>query len=302
MDTIDGMRTFVAVVEAGSLSAAARRLDMSPQLVSKYVAQLEDRLGARLLNRSTRRLSLTEAGRAYSERCRHIIDQIDETESAVGEMSAQARGTLRVNAPMSFGVTHLAPAITAYQALQPDVAVEMLMNDRVVDVVSEGFDLAIRIGKLEESALVARQLAPVRLVVCASPGYLAKHGRPATPADLARHNCLVYTYYSARADWTFARDGEMHTVHVGGRLVANNGDAICRAAVADGGIILQPTFIVGDELRTGRLEPVLDDYDLPALGAYAVYAHRQYLSAKVRTFVDFLAGHFGDPPYWDVGL
>lgn len=302
MDTLEGMRTFVTVVEAGSLSAAARRLDMSPQLVSKYVAQLEDRLGARLLNRSTRRLSLTEAGRAYSERCRHILDDIDETESAVGELSAQARGTLRVNAPMSFGVTHLAPAVTAYQALQPDVQVEMVMNDRVVDVVAEGFDLAIRIGKLEESTLVARQLASVRLVVCASAGYLEQHGTPVAPDDLKRHNCLVYTYYSSRGDWTFERDGKTQTVRVGGRFAANNGDAVCKAAVADGGIILQPTFIVGDELRSGRLQTVLDDYQLPALGAYAVYAHRQYLSAKVRTFVDFLAGHFGEPPYWDEGL
>ncbi len=302
MDTLDGMRTFVTVVRHGSFSAAARELAMSPQLVSKYVARLEDRLGVLLFNRSTRRLSLTEAGHAYGERCRQVLDDIDEMESALGDLGAHPRGTLRINAPMSFGVTHLAPAVAAYQVSHPAVHVEMQMSDRVVDVVAEGFDLAVRIGKLEESALVARQLAPCRLVVCASPGYLDRHGEPATPAELEQHNCLVYSYYSTRGDWSFERNGERHTVHIDGSFVANNGDAVTQAAIAHMGIILQPTFIVGKALRDGRLKIVLGDYTLPDLGVYAVYAHRHYLSAKVRTFVDFLAGHFGEPPYWDLDL
>ena len=302
MDTLEGMRTFVTVVRHGSFSSAARELAMSPQLVSKYVARLEDRLGVRLFNRSTRRLSLTEAGLAYSERCRQVLDDIDEMESAMGDLAARPRGTLRINAPMSFGVTHLAPAVAAYQVSHPDVSVEMQMSDRVVDVVAEGFDLAVRIGRLEESALVARQLAPCRLVVCASPGYLDRHGTPATPAELEQHNCLIYSYYSTRGDWSFERNGERATVHVDGSFIANNGDAVTQAAIAHMGIILQPTFIVGDALRDGRLKIVLEDHALPDLGVYAVYAHRNYLSAKVRTFVDFLAGHFGNPPYWDVGL
>jgi DNA-binding transcriptional LysR family regulator len=302
MDTLEGMRTFIAVVQDGSFSAAARRLGQSPQLVSKYVGQLEDRLGARLVNRSTRRLSLTEAGRGYAERCRQILDEIDEMESAVGDTSTHARGNLRVNGPMSFGITHLAPAVAGYQATQPDVDIEMVMNDRIVDVVAEGFDVAVRIGRLEESTLIARHIAPVRLVACASPGYVERHGAPATPEHLRDHNCIVYSYYATRSTWTFERDGRSHTVHVSGNFVANNGDAVRQVAIANGGIILQPTFIVGDALRAGKLVPLLEDYDLPDLGVYVVYAHRQYLSAKVRTFVDFLTGHFGDPPYWDRDL
>jgi DNA-binding transcriptional LysR family regulator len=298
MDTLDGMRTLIAVVREESFSGAARHLGMSPQLVSKYVARLEEQLGVRLLNRSTRRLNLTEAGRAYADRCRQILADVDELESAVGEMTTRARGTLRINGPMAFGVTHLAPAIAAYQAKHPDVDVEFVMNDHIVDILAEGFDLAIRIGRLEESALVARYLAPVRLMVCASPGYLARKGTPVTPRDLLAHDCLVYSYYSTRADWTFLRDGKTYTVHVSGHLVANNGDALKAAAVAGAGIILVPDFIAGDALAAGRLQIVLDDYEIPDVGIYAVYAHRQYLSAKVRTFVDFLAGYFGDPPYW----
>ena len=302
MDTLEGMRTFVTVVRHGSFSAAARELAMSPQLVSKYVARLEDRLGVLLFNRSTRRLSLTEAGHAYGERCRQVLDDIDEMESAIGRPGCpparyaahQRAHVLRRHPPRPGGgripVSH------------PDVHVEMQMSDRVVDVVAEGFDLAVRIGKLEESALVARQLAPCRLVVCASPGYLDRHGEPATPAELEQHNCLVYSYYSTRGDWSFERNGERNTVHVDGSFVANNGDAVTQAAIAHMGIILQPTFIVGKALRDGRLKIVLGNYALPDLGVYAVYAHRHYLSAKVRTFVDFLAGHFGEPPYWDLDL
>jgi DNA-binding transcriptional LysR family regulator len=302
MDTLDGMRTFIIVVREGSFSGAGRVLGMSPQLVSKYIARLEDRLGVLLFNRSTRRLSLTEAGRAYSERCRQVLDDIDEMESAMGDLAERPRGRLRINAPMSFGVTHLAPSVAAYQVSYPEVHVEMQMSDRIVDVVAEGFDLAVRIGRLEESALVARLVAPCRLTVCASPGYLERHGAPATPEDLRHHNCLIYTYYAERGGWPFVHDGERITVEVGGSFVANNGDAVTQAAIADMGIILQPTFIVGDALRDGRLRVLLDDYALPELGVYAVYAHRHYLSAKVRTFVDFLSGHFGNPPYWDTGL
>lgn len=300
MDTIDGMRTFVAVVADGSFSSAAKRLDMSPQLVSKYVGQLEQRLGTRLLNRSTRRLSLTEAGLAYTDRCRQVLADIDEMESAIGDMTARASGTLRINAPMSFGVSHLARATAEYQSENKDVTVELTLNDRVVDVVSEGFDLAIRIGELNESSLVARRLAPSRLVVCASPEYLEKHGTPKTAQDLTEHNCLMYSYQSERRHWRLERDGESHSVEISGTLVANNGDALRLAALAGAGIILQPAFIVGDDIREGRLLAVLPEYSLAEHGVYAVYPHRQYLSAKVRTYVDYMADYFGSQPYWDV--
>jgi len=299
MDTIDGMRTFVAVVQEGSFSAAARRLQMSPQLVSKYVGQLEDRLGARLLQRSTRRLSTTEAGLAYSERCRQVLADIDEMEDAVGETTARARGTLRINAPMSFGISHLSRAVALFQVEQPDVSVHLTLNDRVVDIVSEGFDLAIRIARLAESTLVARCIAPVRLVACAAPAYLAARGVPATPADLENHNCLGYSYAADRGQWAFKRGSEEYSVAIKGSFSANNGDALREAALAGAGIVLQPSFIVGNEIRSGRLQVLLPDYSTPGLNLYAVYAHRQYLSAKVRTFIDFLSGYFDSPPYWD---
>ena len=299
MDTIDGMRTFVAVISAGSFSGAAERLNMSPQLVSKYVGQLETRLGARLLNRTTRRLSVTEVGQAYYERCQAVLADIDEMESAVGDAAAAARGTLKINAPMTFGTKHLSRAIVEYQCRQPEVTVELTLDDRVVDIVSEGYDIAIRIGRLQESSLVARKLAPVRLVVCGTSDYLAERGVPDTPKDLENHECLRYTLSSDAGRWRFRNGGQTEDVQVSGRLSANNGDAIRLAALAGSGLALQPTFIVGDDVRDGRLQIVLEDYEAEPMGVYAVYAHRQYLSGKVRTFVDFLAGYFGSPPYWE---
>lgn len=299
MDTLDGMRTYVAVVSEGSFVGAARRLKISPQLVSKYVGQLEERLGARLLNRSTRRISITEAGQAYFERCQQVLADIDEMESAVGELTTAARGTLRVNAPMSFGVLHLARAVARYQQQHPEVHVDLTLDDRHVDVVSEGFDLAIRIGQLAESSLVARKLAPVRLVVCGSSDYFARHGIPKTPKQLSLHRCLRYTYGTSADSWRFEKDSRHYDVKIKGPITANNGNALREAAIAGAGLVREPTFIVGDDIREGRLLVVLDEFRIPELSAYAIYAHRQYLSAKVRTFVDFLADYFGSPPYWD---
>ena len=301
MDTLDGMRTFVAVVLEGSFSRAAERLNMSPQLVSKYVAQLETRLGARLINRSTRRLSITEVGQAYYERCRDVLADIDEMENAVGDAATAARGTLRINAPMTFGTLHLSAAIAEYQRGQPEVSVDLTLDDRVVDIVSEGYDIAIRIGRLRESSLVARKLAPVRLVVCASPDYLEERGVPDTPQDLKHHECLRYTLAPDLNRWQFRESDDIHDVQVTGSFLANNGDAIRLAALAGRGLALQPTFIVGDDIRAGRLQRVLQDYELDPMGVYAVYAHRKYLSGKVRTFVDFLGDYFGSTPYWECG-
>lgn len=301
MDTIDGMRTFVAVVAEGSFLRAAERLSMSPQLVSKYVAQLESRLGARLINRSTRRLSITEVGQAYYERCKDVLADIDEMETAVGDAATAARGTLRINAPMTFGTMHLSRAIADYQCGQPEVSVDLTLDDRVVDIVSEGYDIAIRIGRMRESSLVARKLAPVRLVVCGAPEYLAAQGIPDTPQDLKDYDCLRYTLSSDAARWRFRDGDEMHDVPVTGRFQANNGDAIRLAALAGRGLALQPTFIVGEDIRAGRLQLLLQDYEVEPMGVYAVYAHRKYLSGKVRTFVDYLGDYFGAPPYWECG-
>jgi DNA-binding transcriptional LysR family regulator len=299
MDTLDGMRTFVSVIREGSFSRAADRLGISPQLASKYVAQLESRLGARLINRTTRRISITEAGQAYYERSRDVLAQIEEMESAVGDATAAARGTLRINAPMTFGTMHLSAAIAEYQCNQREVTVDLTLDDRVVDIVSEGYDIAIRIGKLQESSLVARQLAPVRLVVCGSPDYLAEHGIPESPGELTDHECLHYTLASDSGRWRFKDAGHARDVKINGRFSANNGDALRLAALAGRGLVMQPTFIVGDDIRAGRLQIVLADYEADPLAVYAVYAHRQYLSAKVRTFVDFLGDYFGSPPYWE---
>jgi len=299
MDTIDGMRTFATVVAEGAFTRAAERLDMSPQLASKYIGRLEARLGVRLLNRSTRRLSLTEAGRAYYDRVRQVLADIEDMENAVSDLSVRARGTLRINAPMSFGQLHLARAVAEYQSEQPEVEVDLTLNDRVVDIISEGFDLAVRIGRLAESALVARRLAPVRLVVCGAPAYFERRGVPRAPGDLSEHECLRYAYAADSDRWSFEHEGAACTVRVKGGFSANNGDALRAAALAGRGIILQPTFIVGEDIRAGRLRTILDEYRVAALGVHAVYSHRQYLSAKVRTFVDFLADYFGSPPYWD---
>ena len=299
MDTLEGMRTYATVVSEGSFSKAAERLGRSPQLVSKYVAQLEDRLGVRLLNRSTRRLSVTEAGQAYFERCQGIVAEVDELENAVGNMSEAVRGVLRINAPMTFGMHHLTPAIAEFQAAHPDLRVDLALDDRVIDIVREGFDLAIRIADLEASSLVARRLAPVNLVVCASPAYLERRGRPESPQDLSSHECLGYTYSAARDRWRFTSDNGDEDVQVSGRFCANNGDALRTAALAGHGLIMQPTFIVGDDLRAGRLVRVMPHYRVTALNVYAVYAHRQFLSNKVRAFVDFLGDYFGPAPYWD---
>jgi DNA-binding transcriptional LysR family regulator len=302
MDTLEGMRTFAAVVNEGSFSKAAERLERSPQLVSKYVAQLEARLGVRLLNRSTRKLSITEAGQAYLDRCQLIVAAVDDLEDAVSNMSEAVRGVLRINAPMTFGMHHLTPAIAAFQDTHPDLRVDLALDDRVIDIVSEGFDLAIRIADLDESSLVARRLAPIRLTVCASPAYLERCGHPEKPQDLADHDCLGYTYSSARDHWRFESEDGVEEVQINGRFRANNGDALRTAALAGHGLVLQPTFIVGDDLRAGRLVRVMPDYGVAPLSVYAVYAHRQFLSNKVRAFVDYLGGHFGHEPYWDRDL
>lgn len=302
MDTIDQIRAFLAVVDAGSFAGGARRLDLSPQLVSKYVARLEERLGARLLQRSTRRLSLTEAGRAYSDRSRQLLADFDELENTVGDLTARPHGRLRINAPMSFGVAHLPRAIAAYQAREPAVEIELALNDRIVDIVGEGYDLAIRIARLDDSTLVSRRLATVRLALCAAPAYLSARGEPRTPAELEKHDCLVYDYAPDRRRWRMTRGDETSQVTIRGRFSANNGDALLHAALAGAGIVLQPTFIVGDALREGRLVPVLPAWNVEPLSLYAMYAHRQYLSAKVRSFVDHLADCYGSPPYWDAGL
>ena len=293
MDTLSSMRAFAAVAGTGSFTKAADRLDLSRAMVSKYVASLEEHLGTRLLNRTTRRLSLTESGAAYYERCQQIIADIDEAEQAAGQMATAPRGTLKITMPVAYGLHRLSPLIAEYAALHPEVKLDISLNDRYVDLVEEGIDLAIRIGNLAESRLIARKLGGTHSVVCGSPDYLARHGTPRHPADLAHHSCLGYTYTGSGNEWHLRHEHRNETVRITGAIRANNGDLLRMAAINGAGLILQPLFIVEEDLKAGRLVQVLEHYTSAEYGIYAVYPSRQHLSAKVRTFVDFLVAHLG---------
>lgn len=301
MDRFVELSALVRTVDRGSQAAAARELGITPAMVGRYIQGLEDRLGTRLLNRTTARQSLTEAGAAFYARASAILEQLEEAEIVASDRQAEPRGTLRVNAPMSFGARHLATAVAEFCDLYPGVRVEMVLNDRVVDLVEEGYDVAVRIGHLADSGLVARRLATCRLVVCASPGYLARHGWPSAPAELQKHNFLLYAYSQGGAVRFQNEDGgeSSEEVWLSGNLVANNGDALLAAALAGQGVIVQPTFIAADALRRGELVRLLPGWRLADLGVHAVYPSARHLSPKVRSFVDFLAGRFRDPPPWD---
>src|SRR5215831_4004168 len=300
MDRLAAIEAFVRVAECGSFSQAAERLHASKSGVSRQVSALEAELGARLLHRTTRALTLTEAGRSYLERATRILADLAEANASVGELQAAPRGKLRVSAPMSFGYLHLAPAVPDFLARHPDVELEMVMNDRFVDVVDEGFDMAVRIGTLADSSLVAKKLAPMRRTVCAAPAYLRQRGTPASPDDLKAHECLCYGNVGVSQEWRFVRpDGRAWPVEVHGRLHANNGDALRAAALRGFGITVLPSFLVGRDFQSGALVSVLDAFMPQDGGVYAVYPHARHLSPKVRAFVDFLAERFGPDPYWD---
>lgn len=302
MDNLTGMAVFARVVDARSFTAAAAALGLSKSAVSKQVARLEDRLGARLLNRTTRRLSLTEVGAAFYERCARILAEVEDAELAVGRLQDAPRGTLRINAPMSFGQLHLAPAVADFLNGHPGLAVDLTLNDRIVDLVEEGYDVAIRISRLADSSLIARRLVPSRRVVCGSPAYFERHGVPRHPADLRRHNCLLYSYLPTAEEWQFIGPDGPAAVRVSGTLRANNGDALEAAMLAGLGVALQPTFIAGRDLQAGRLVAVMPDYVDESASVYAVYPHSRHLSAKVRAFIDFLAARFCPAPPWDAGF
>jgi DNA-binding transcriptional LysR family regulator len=292
---------FVRVVEDRGFAAAARSLGITTSAVSKGVGRLEASLGTRLLHRTTRHVSLTEAGATFYQRCLRILAEIEAAEEAVSRLRSGPRGTLRVSAPMSFGQLHVAPVIPEFLERYPEVRIDMTLNDRVVDLVEEGFDLAIRIGRLADSSLVARKVAPSRRVICGAPAYFDRRGVPAHPRDLVHHDCLVYTY-QAQPEWTL-RDGKSELkVAVTGRFRANNGDVLHTAALAGAGIALLPTFIVGDDLRAGTLRSVLDDYECKETAVFAVYPPSRNPSPKVRAFVDFLVARCGENPAWDRDL
>jgi len=296
MDRLALLQTFVAVAETGSFTTAATRLGLSRAMTSRHLQTLEDRLGVRLLQRTTRRVSLTEAGLGYLERARRLLADFDEAETEVRGERAAPRGTLRVNAPVTFGRTHLAAALPGFLSQYPDLTVEVTVNDRVVDLVEEGYDVAIRIGRLVDSSLVARRIGTVRARLAASPGYLARHGIPSAPDDLADHLCLGYAY-TAGAQRLVHLDGREAAVRFDGPLSANNGDILAEAAAGGAGIVIQPDFILGPYLVDGRLVPVLPDWAPRDLGLYAVHHQSRHVAAKVRAFVDYLAERFRDSPW-----
>jgi DNA-binding transcriptional LysR family regulator len=303
LDRVTGMQVFVRVATLGSFSAAARALHLSQTMVTKHVAALENRLGVKLLHRSTRRLVLTEAGRSYLAACERILAEIEEAEASASLDRIEPRGTLRLNVPLTFGLRQIVPALTAFSRLHPAVSVDLGLADRYVDLIEEGWDLAIRVGRLKDSGLVARRLAPCRTIVCAAPSYLEARGAPRTLDDLSGHNCLGYTLPSAigAGRWAFGAEGDL-VVPVEGNLRANNGDALLAAALAGQGLIYQPTFIVGDSLRDGSLLRVLSGHPTLELGVHAVLPSGRQAPAKVRAFVEFLAQRFAPQPEWDRGL
>lgn len=302
MDTVMAMRAFVAVVQSRGFTRAAEQMQLSPQLVSKYVAQLEDHLGARLLQRTTRKVSLTEAGAVYFERCQQVLADIEDMENALDTMATQVKGVLRLSAPMSFGARHLVQALVGFRDTYPDVEIDLHLNDRRVDLVEEGFDLVLRIGRLKDSALVAKRLAPIRLVHCASPQYLATKGVPSSPEDLLSHQYLGYHYMDAATFQGAASPLVKIFPKLKSVFRANNGDVLAQAAIWGQGIALLPTFIVGCELAEQKLQRVLMDYEPPEIGLYAVYAHRRHLSSKVQCFVNYLCDYFAGDPSWDKGV
>jgi len=300
MKQLDGMAIFAKVVQAGSFTAAAATLGLSKSSVSKRISRLEDHLGARMLNRTTRRLNLTEVGAAYYQRCARILAEVEEAELAVTSLHAEPRGTIKVNAPVSFGIQHIAPAIPAFMERHPDLRVDIDLNDRMVDLIEEGYDVAVRILKLSDSTLIARNLAPFRRVVCASPGYWRRHPMPRTPQGLKGHNCLLYTYQQSQEEWRFQGPQGAMAVKVSGNLRANNGNVLLAAALGGSGVCVLPAFIAGGDLRAGRLVAALRDFEEADLSIYAVYPHARHLSAKVRALVDFLALRFGPRPDWEI--
>jgi DNA-binding transcriptional LysR family regulator len=306
MDMLNGIRLFTEVVKSQGFTAASRKLGMVPSSVSRQINALEDALGARLLNRSTRKLSLTEVGELYYDQATRILSELDDANTAVSQFEGSPRGTLRLSTPVAFGRLHITPALSEFLKRFPELGVDLTATDKVVDLVETGIDVAIRMGNLQNSSLVARKLASNRYVVCGSPDYLDRRQAPQRPEDLAHHNCLIYRFAAAPAVWTFKGAHGLEHVEVSGNLQADSFGALKSAASLGVGLALLPIWSAMPCLRSGQLQTVLRDYPVfprhaETEGAiYAVYPHRKQLSPKVRAFVDFIVEYIGDPPYWEL--
>ncbi|PMS17826.1 LysR family transcriptional regulator [Trinickia dabaoshanensis] len=300
MDRLTSLGVFVAAVEEGSFAAAARRFGLSAAMAGKHVSAIESELNARLLQRTTRRLSLTDTGQTYYERCKQILEAFDEANREASDSQGTARGVLRVAAPVTFGAMHLGEVLARYVEDHPQVNVEVLLGDRYVDLIEAGVDVAIRIGRLQDPALVTRRLAPCRMVVCASPAYLERHGAPRKPGDLLRAPRLAFSEAVSAGDWTlFDAKNRAHIIDGPCRIAANNTQMLLAAALAGAGIAYGPSFVFGEHLRRGELVPLLPAYRATELAIQAVYPSARRIPLKVRRFVDYLTEAFGDEPPWD---
>lgn len=300
MHRFEELEVFTAVVETGSFTAAADRLGIAKSAASRRLSALEERLGVQLMRRTTRQLNLTDTGRAFYESSARILADLDEAESSVLQEHGELSGNLRVALPLTFGVRHMGDIIAGFQARHPRIRFDLDLNDRRVDLIEEGMDLALRIGYLRDSSLIARRLFDARTVVCAAPAYLEEHGRPGKPEELADHDCLVYGNLAEPGRWVYSdKDGKRRHIDVRVAMTASNGDFINSVAVKGMGIVNQPTFIAGEKICSGELVPILTDVDWPVTPAWAVYPPTRHLSFRVRAFIDFLVEQFSGTPYWD---
>ncbi|GLT20055.1 transcriptional regulator [Vibrio zhanjiangensis] len=303
MQSYTSIPIFVAVVENGSFSAAAQKLLITKSAVSKRIHLLEEELGCRLLNRTTRRLSLTEAGKQYYEYASQSLTLAQQGIDLVTELQGKPRGRLKITAPMSFGGNHIAPLLSEFLSYYPDIQVDLHLEDKMVDLVDEGFDLGVRIGHLPVSNLIAKRLTTCRSILCASNDYIQRYGEPEAPKDLRHHNCLRYTYYRGGHHWEFENATGQFNVAPQGNLAINNSEAIRKALLAGVGIAQMPTFLISKDIKLGQLQPIMTQYTLPVHAIYAVFPDKRHLPLKVRTFIDFLSQQFApDMPYWDKAI
>lgn len=296
MDKLACMKAFAAVADAGGFSRAARRCNLTKALLSKYVAQLEESLNVRLFNRTTRQVSLTEVGRAYYARCVPLLEELHELEAVTQDIHTTPSGELNISAPTSFSELHLMPLVSNFSKQYPDVRIKMVLTDRVVDIVEEGFDLALRIGVLEDSSLIARKICTINTVACASAEYLQQYGEPACPEDLLQHSCIIDTNYNNGLVWQFERDENIQSVNIRGQYYINSALAVKELAVAHNGIALCPVFVAGNAIQANKLKVVLAEYKIDSFALYAVYSHRRHLSTKVQLFMEMLKKYFSGYP------
>lgn len=301
MNRLDSDRMFIAVMETGSFAAAAEKLGTSSGQASKLVSRLETQLGVRLLNRTTRAVSPTEAGQAYHDRLRPLIEEFDNLDLSIRNISQVPRGRLKLSAPLTFGALELAPALNDFALLFPEIALDVSFSDRMVNLVDEGFDMAVRVGRPEDSSLISRRLCDARIVLVGAAGYLDSRGEPESPQDLARHDCIIDTNFRDPSNWTFDDGGEERTVAVEGRIRYSNAEACLNAAEAGLGLAYVPGFVAGAAIRAGRVRRLLGQYEAAPHGVHALYPHSRHLAAKVRVLVDFLAERYRGTPGWEAG-